>query len=138
MRPKGVVAIAFVFFLTAAYLCLIGTIMLVSPGMVSMALGAPLLHGLETAGPYMFLLMGAVSGLIGWGLLRLNNMARRAAVLVGFIGIVMLVPSVSAAVAEFGWSLIRGGFGIMVRAAVVWYLWQTPVAEQFTKHAKTT
>jgi hypothetical protein len=34
------------------------------------------------------------------------------------------------------WSLLWGGLGIIVRMVVVWYLWQTPVAEQFGKSAK--
>lgn len=134
MRPPvGVAAIAVIFFLAAAYLCLICVIMLVWPGTVSMALGAPLLGGLEIAGPYMFLLMGAVGALMGWGLWRLNNWARRGAIVVGFVGGVMLVPSVSAAAVEFRWPLIWGGLGIIVRVIIVWYLWQTPVAELFSK-----
>ena len=47
----------------------LGFVMLVSPGTVPMMWGAPLLGGLEVAGPYMFLLMGGVAALIGRGLL---------------------------------------------------------------------
>jgi multidrug transporter EmrE-like cation transporter len=131
--PTGVVAIAMVFFLAAVYLGLVGVVMLVSPGAASMALGAPLLSGLELAGPYMFLLTAGVSGLIGWGLLRLNNWARRAAIAVGFIGVVMLVPAVSAAAVDLRLSLIWSGLGIMVRVMIVWYLFQEPVTAAFTK-----
>ncbi len=136
-RPAGVTAIAVLFCLVAGYLFGLGAIMLGRPGVVSMALGAPLLNGLEVAGPYMFLLMGSLGALIGWGLLRLHNWARRAAIAVGFVGIVMVVPSVSAATVEFRWPLIRGALGIIVRTTVVWYLWQTQVAEQFSKSART-
>jgi hypothetical protein len=129
--PTGVTAIAFVFFLAAIYLGLIGAVMLASPGAVSMALGAPLLIGLELAGPYMFLLMAGVGALIGWGLLRLNNWARRAAIVVGIIGLVMLVPSVSAAAVDFRASLLWGGLGITVRAMIVRYLYQSPVTDAF-------
>src|ERR1700690_3130777 len=66
-NPAGVNAIAIAFFFAAAYLGLIGIVMLASPGVVSMALGAPLLSGLELAGPYMFLLMSAVGALVGGG-----------------------------------------------------------------------
>jgi multidrug transporter EmrE-like cation transporter len=131
--PTGVATIAIVLFLAAAYLGLISVVMLASPGTVSMALGAPLLSGLELAGPYMFLLMAGVGTLIGWGLLRLNNWARRAAIVVGFIGVVMLVPAVSAAVADFRVALIWGGLGIIVRVMIVWYLYQEPIRETFTK-----
>jgi multidrug transporter EmrE-like cation transporter len=124
--------VAFVFFLAAIYLGLIGALLLASPGAVSMALGAPLLSGLELAGPYMFLLMAGVGALIGWGLLRLNNWARRAAIVVAIIGLVMLVPSVSAAAVDFRASLLWGGLGIIVRVMTVWYLYQEPVAERFS------
>jgi hypothetical protein len=125
--------IASIFFLAAAYLGLIGVVMLASPGAVSMALGAPLLSGLELAGPYMFLLMAGVGTLIGWGLLRRNNWARRAAIVMGFVGVVMLVPSVSAAAVDFRPSLFWGGLGIVVRAMIVWYLCQSPIKEAFAK-----
>jgi hypothetical protein len=133
-RPVGVTAIAILFFLVGAYLCGVGTIMLASPGTVSMRIGAPLLHGLELAGPFMFLLVGAVTALIGWGLMRLNNWARRAALVAMLLGVAMLVPSVSAAAADFGWPLAWGGIGIMVRAAIAWYLVQLPAfSESFGK-----
>jgi len=106
--------------------------MLAAPGVVSMALGAPLLNGLELAGPYMFLLMAGAGALVGWGLLRLNNWARRAAIVVGFIGVVMLVPAVSAAAVDFRPALLWGGLGIIVRVMIIWYLYQTPVAERFS------
>jgi multidrug transporter EmrE-like cation transporter len=131
--PTGVASIAIVFLLAAVYLGLVGMVMLSSPGAASMALGAPLLGGLELAGPYMFLLTAGVGALIGWGLLRLNNWARRAAIVVGFIGVVMLVPAVSAAAANFRASLPWGGLGIAVRVMIVWYLFQEPVREAFTK-----
>jgi hypothetical protein len=132
--PTGVRAIAIVFFLAAGYLGLIGVVMLASPGSVSMVLGAPLLSGLELAGPYMFLLMGGVGALVAWGLLRLNNWARRGAIVLAFIGVVMLVPAVSAAAADFRASLLWGALGIMVRSMIVWYLYQDPVKRAFTKN----
>ena len=132
-RPTGVTAIAAVLFLVAAYLGAVGGIMLASPGAISMAAGASLLGGLELAGPYMFLLVAAIAALIGWGLLRMQSWARRLTILAAFAGFVMLIPSVSAAAVDFRWSLLTGGLGIIVRMVIVWYLWQTPVAEQFKK-----
>jgi hypothetical protein len=131
--PAGVTVIAFIFLLAAAYLGLIGIVMLASPGALSMAMGAPLLSGLELAGPYMFLLMAGVGALIGWGLLRLNNWARRAAIAVGILGAVMLIPAISAAAVDFRLSLIWAGLGIIVRVMIVWYLYQVPVREAFAK-----
>jgi hypothetical protein len=126
-----VTTIAALFFLAATYLSVLGVIMLASPGAVSMALGALLLHGLEVAGPYMFLLAAAAAAVVGWGLLRLNNWARWAAFLIVMAGIVMLIPSVSAAAANFQWSLLWSGLGIVVRAATAWYLWQVSVTDAF-------
>jgi hypothetical protein len=131
--PAGVTVIAFIFLLAAAYLGLIGIVMLASLGALSMAMGAPLLSGLELAGPYMFLLMAGVGALIGWGLLRLNNWARRAAIAVGILGAVMLIPAISAAAVDFRLSLIWAGLGIIVRVMIVWYLYQVPVREAFAK-----
>lgn len=133
-RLAGVTAIAALFFLTAIYLFVIGVVMLIAPGAVSMALGAPVLAGLALAGPYMFLLFATVTAVIGLGLYKMNKWARRAALLAGMIGIVMQLPTVSSSVIEFRpVNLVWGGLGIIVRMMVVWYLWQTPVAEQFAK-----
>jgi multidrug transporter EmrE-like cation transporter len=129
--PTGVTAIAILFFVAAAYLGLLAVVTLASPGAMSMALAAPLLNGLELAGPYMFLLIGGVGALIGWGLLRLNQWARRAALVVALIGVVMLIPAVSAAAVDLGTPLLWGGLGIIVRVIIVWYLYQEPVAESF-------
>ena len=131
-RPVGVAVIAGVFLAAAGYLLLLGAVMLLRPGTVSMMLGSPLLGGLELAGPYMFLLFGALGAAIGWGLLRLHNWARRVAALVAVAGVALLVPSVSSAVVDFRVApLIEGGLGVIVRVIIAWYLYQAPVAEVF-------
>jgi hypothetical protein len=132
-RPAGVTLTAILFFLAASYLCVIGALMLTRPGMVSMRLGDPLLHGLELAGPFMFLVVGAIGAIIGVGLLRLNYWARWAAIVAAIAGVVMLVPSVSASATDFRWSLLWAGLGVIVRVAVVWYLLQEPTRVAFTK-----
>jgi hypothetical protein len=133
-RPAGVTFIAGVFLLAATHLALSGLTMLVHPGLISMAAGAALLGGLELAGPYAFLLAGALGALIGFGLLRLNNWARRVAALVSIAGVVMLVPDVSGAVISVHASgIIWGGLGVIVRVMIAWYLYQEPVAEVFMK-----
>jgi hypothetical protein len=129
-----VTSTAILFFAVTAYLLGVGAIMLISPGAVSMAAGASLLGGLELAGPYMFLLIGAVAALVGYGLLRLNNWARRAAILLAFVGVVMLIPTVSGAVVSLRASpLIFGGTGVIVRVMILWYLFQEPVREAVEK-----
>jgi hypothetical protein len=132
--PTGISVIAVVFFLAAAYLGVIGALMLAAPGMASMALGAPLLSGLELAGPYMFLLVAGIAALIAWGLSRLNNWARRAALAAAFVGAFMLIPGVSAAAVDFRPSLLWSGLGVVIRVAIVWYLFQEPTKEAFAKN----
>jgi hypothetical protein len=133
-RPQGVTFIAILFFAVAAYLGALGLLMVFSPGTVSMRMGAPLLGGLELAGPFAFLLAALLAGLIGWGLLRLNNWARRAGAVLALIGIVFLVAPVSSAVINFNpVALFWGGLGVIVRVVVAWYLYQRPVIDVFEK-----
>jgi hypothetical protein len=123
---------AALFALSSIYLGSVGVLMMASPGFVPMSAGAPLLFGLELAGPYMFLLMALVGGVVAWGLVRLNNIARHAAMLIAIAGIVMLVPPVSSAAALIQPApLIRGGLGIIVRVIVAWYLARGDVADRF-------
>jgi hypothetical protein len=137
--PNGVRAIAVLFALCAVYLGIAGALMLLRPGTISMSAGAPLLFGLELAGPYMFLLMAVVGGGIAWGLLELNNIVRHAAMLIAITGIVMLVPSVSAAtVMVQPKALALGGLGIIIRVMVAWYLSRGDIADQFKRRPRTT
>ena len=131
-RPAGLTVVALAFLLAAAYLCVVGLTMLARPGLVSMAAGAELLGGLELAGPYMFLLTAGVGLAVAFGLHRLQRWARWVAILVALAGMVLLLPSVSSALIDFRFGrLAWGGLGIMVRAMMVWYLFQEPVKEAF-------
>jgi len=130
--PTGVRTIAVLFALCAMYLGAVGVVLLLRPGSISMTVGAPLLFGLELAGPYMFLLVALVAGAIAWGLVRKVNVARHAAVLAAVAGIVMLVPPVSTAVVMVQpTSLVKDGLGIILRVAAAWYLSQGHIADEF-------
>ena len=129
--PVGVTAIAIVFALASTYLAVLGVTMLIAPGAVRMSLGAPLLHGLELAGPYMFLLTASVSAVVALGLFRLKNLARRAAIAICLAGMVMLLPKVSADAADFGPRFFTAGALVVIRMMIVWYLWQHWTAEKF-------
>src|SRR5208283_1643843 len=133
--PNGVRAIAALFALCGIYLGIAGGVMLVRPGTISMSAGAPLLFGLELAGPYMFLLMAVAGGGVAWGLVELNNIVRHAALLIAITGIVMLAPSVSAATVAHPKALVFGGLGIIVRVIVAWYLSRGEVADAFHRSA---
>ena len=82
------------------------------------------MYGLELAGPYMMLLFGAGYALIAWGLFRVRNWARWAAILLMVLGVASLVPRIS--MAELGIPLFWYGFQIAARVAVGWYLAQAP------------
>ena len=97
-----------------------------------MSAGAPLLFGLELAGPYMFLLVASVGAVVAWGLFRLSNIARRVAILIAVSGVVMLIPAVSAATIMVQPKMLAlGGLGIIVRVIIAWYFWREDVAAQF-------
>ena len=133
-RPRGVIAIAFIFLAAAAYLGGVAIIRLLDPDAVSLMLGSPLLGGLELAGPYMFLLVAVVAAVIATGLLYLQNWARRLAIFAALAGVVMLIPSVSAAATgTISIALLYGALGIIVRVMIVWYLYQSPVADVFAR-----
>jgi hypothetical protein len=123
-RPTVVTAIAALFFLAALYLFVIGVVKLLSPEAISLTNAGQLMYGLELAGPYMALLVASGWALIGWGLFRLNNWARWAAMLVITIGIAWLVPRIS--MAELGVPLFWYGLQIALRGAAAWYLAQAP------------
>jgi Na+/phosphate symporter len=130
--PNGIRAIAALFILCGLYLAILAAIMFASPGTISMTAAAPLLFGLELAGPYMFLLMALAGGAVAFGLLKRNNITRHIAMLIAITGIVMLVPPVSAAtVTANAKSLVFGGLGIIVRVIVAWYLARADVVEEF-------
>lgn len=123
-RPAGITAITSLFSLVAAYLWTVAAIMLLARGAIALSAGAPFMYGLELAGPYMALLIGAAWGLIAWGLFRLQNWARWAAIGMLALGVGWLVPKISAA--EIGLPLLWFGLQIAVRVAAAWYLAQAP------------
>jgi hypothetical protein len=132
-RPVVVTAISILFFLAAIYLWTIAAVKLFAPNAVSLMSGSHLMYGLELAGPYMALLVGTGWALVGWGLFRLHNWARWAAMAVMTLGIAWLVPKISAA--ELGLPLLWYGLQIALRAAGAWYLAQAPaVIDAFAKN----
>ena len=130
-RPPGVIAIAILFFLVSLYLASLGGLLLESPDSVSLTVGTPLLHGLELAGPFMFLIGAGVAAGVGLALLRLHHFGRVAAIFLAIAGVVLLIPEVSAESTDFSPSFLLAGLGITIRVMIAWYLWQGPVAEQF-------
>src|SRR5579864_2302903 len=131
-RPVGVAIFAGLFAMAAIYLWTIAVVRLLAPGAISLMAGSQFMYGLELAGPYMALLVGTGYALVAWGLFRLHNWARWAAMLVLTIGIASLVPAISAA--ELGWRMLWFGLQIALRAAAAWYLAQAPaVVDAFAR-----
>jgi len=131
-RPIGVTVIASLFALAAIYLWTIAVVRLLAPGAISLMAGSQFMYGLELAGPYMAFLIGTGYALGAWGLFRLHNWARWAAMFVMVAGIAWLVPKIS--MAEIGVPILWYGLQIAVRAAAAWYLAQAPsVIDAFHK-----
>jgi hypothetical protein len=124
--------VAIVFFFASTYLLIIGLIKLINPEAIPLSLGAPLLHGLVIYGPYMFLLAAGLGLVVAYGLVRLKNLARRAAIVIAVAGMVLLIPKVSADTAEFSPDFFLAGSMIVVRIIIAWYLWQGWTAEKFS------
>jgi hypothetical protein len=118
--------------LASAYLVILGLIKLINPETIPLSLGAPLLHGLQVYGPYMFLLSGGLGLAVAYGLFRLKNAARRAAIVICVVGVVLLFPKVSADTADFSPDFFIAGSMIVIRIMIAWYLWQGWTAEKFS------
>ena len=124
-RPLGVTVIASFCILAASYLCFVGVATVVAPGEISIINRAPLTYGLRFVNPYVTILVGASWAVVGWGLLRLYNWARWAAMffsIVGFSSALARIPSASGS----GRMLLLLGLHMAVRAAAVWYLFRSP------------
>jgi len=71
---------------------------------------------------------------VAWGLFRMNNIARRVAILIAISGVVMLIPAVSAATIMVQPKMLAlGGLGIIVRVIIAWYFWREDVVAQFAR-----
>lgn len=136
-RPAGITVVSILFLLAAIYLWAIGAVKLLAPDAISLMSGAQLMYRLELAGPYMAMLVGTAYALVGWGLFRVHNWARWAAMLVMVIAVAALVPKIS--MAELGIPVFWYGFQIALRAAAAWYLAQAPaVVDAFAARRQQT
>jgi hypothetical protein len=130
-RPAGVTAVA--------VLCLMGALValalavLLAVHIVPLSSGAFLIGGgLEQLGWFVFLLYAAIMITLAVALWRRWRWARRAAIAVAVIGIVMAVPGLSSAVMDSRiFSIGREGLQVMIRVIVVYYLSQEPVKDWF-------
>lgn len=131
-RPLGITIIACLFGAAGIYLWIVGVTRLVAPNAISLMAVSRFMYSFELAGPYMILLFGVGYALIGWGIFRLHNWARWAAMAVTVISVASLVPAIS--MAELGAPVLWYGLQIALRVAVGWYLAQAPaVVDSFRR-----
>jgi hypothetical protein len=131
-RPAGVTVIAVYYLVVGAYACLFGALKVITSDRFTLMPGAPLWNELEFYGAYYALAGGALWGVIGWGLLKLQKWARWAGMLGMVPAIFLLVAPIS--MAKIGVRLPWYGLLIALHAAAGFYLAQAPTAiEAFEK-----
>jgi hypothetical protein len=130
-RPSGISAVAALLALSALIAWVFAG--LLAAGVVPLAYGSALLQGgLEQSGPIAFLIYGAVTLTLAWGIWGRRRWARRLTVLVAAFGVALAVPAISSAVADGrAFAIVREGLQIIVRVAMIYYLSQEPVSEWF-------
>lgn len=130
-RPTGVTWIAVLFM--SASLCAFVIAALAAGGRIPLATGAFLVGGeMETAGPLLFVIVGAVFALCAYGLWRLKNWARHLAIGLALIGVIQITQAISSGVADGRMlATVREGAQIIVRVVLIWYLLQQPVRDHF-------
>src|SRR5713226_172901 len=94
-RPAPITALSVILALAAAFLATAGITMLSNWDLFSFRVGAPLLAGFETAGPFAFLIGAAVYALTAYGLWTLLNWARRVTIGLAALQALLVVPKVS-------------------------------------------
>jgi len=131
--PAGITAIVGLCMLLAATSAVFAALILF--GKVPLSSGTLLLAGgLEQRGPLAFVIYAALLLMVAVGLLRGWNLARRTAILLAVVGIVLAVPAISSAVVDSRlFAIAREGAQIIVRVLVVFYLTQEPVIAWFER-----
>jgi hypothetical protein len=130
-RPAGVTAVAVACLLMSGLH--LAFALLTWRGVVPLASGAFLVGaGLEIYGPLMFLIFAFLFARAGFGLLRLSRWSRYLTIALAGLGIYLLAPTLSSAVADFRvGALARDGVQVIVRGAIIWYMLQPQVREVF-------
>jgi hypothetical protein len=131
VRPAGVTAVAVACLLMSGLH--LAFALLAWRGVVPLARGAFLIGaGLELYGPLMFLIFAFLFARAGFGLLRLSRWSWYLAILLAGLGIYLLIPTLSTALAEFRLpALARDGAQVIARGVVIWYMLQPAVREAF-------
>ncbi len=135
-RPMGVAAVSALLAVTGVAALVLAALIFLHA--IPLSDGSSLLQGgLEQSGPIAFLIYGAVTFTLAWGVWTRHGWARRLTVLLAAIGVAFEMPAISNAVADARPSSIaREGLQIMVRVAVIYYLSQEPVRDWFAARSR--
>lgn len=135
-RPTGVTIIAVLYFIGAAVCLLGGVLLFVGGGFLATmmnqggdgAAGAGILAGLGAVAGVIVLVVGVVSALVGWGLLKLKSWARIIVIIFSALGILGAL----AMLLHFS-PLILVGFVIRlaINGLILWYMLKPEVAAAF-------
>jgi hypothetical protein len=113
------------FFLAGSYLCAPRLVIVFSPSAAAGLIGLPLVHEVRFVNPFVTVSIGLIWVVIGWGLLRLRNWARWAAMIVLGIGVAWSVPVLINIGMHPGWRMLVYAIQVAVRAAAALYLAQS-------------
>jgi len=132
-RPAGVKVL--VALCVVAAIASLAFVVLILAGSAPLSSGAFLLGGgLEQLGFVAFLLYAALLIILSLALWNRWRWARRVAILVAVIGIVLAVQPLSSAVMDSRmFAIAREGAQIIVRVMMVFYLSQEPVKDWFAQ-----
>lgn len=129
-HPAGLSILAILVLAGAAFL--LGSGVLAALGKVPLAVGAPLLNGLELMGPFIFIVAAVLMAATGYALLKLQRWSRRAAIVLAAWVLAATVPGLSSAVISIRpWTIVREGAIIIGSIVVIRYLMDAPVRAAF-------
>ena len=137
-KPAGVIVIAILYFIGTA-ICLLGGLLFIAGGGFLATLtqtqqqgGAGIFAALGAAAGVLFLIIGAVEALVGWGLLKLKNWARIVAIVFSALGALSQLLGLLRSFSNF--NIVSVAITLIVLAVhcwIVWYLLTPPVKAAF-------
>jgi hypothetical protein len=135
-RPIGVTIIAILFLARAVYLWISAASLLLAPHTVSPFTARMLRQALRLIGPYAGLGVGVCYAFVGWGLFRLHNWARIAAMLVMGVSAAFMLPALASAAIGLRWSAILMGLQIVLCAVIAFYLLSPKCIDIFVQQSR--
>ncbi len=123
-RPLGVSILAILDFVGAAMMLLCGIGLAVG---IAAAFHVPVVSALGAVGGVIFIMVGLVPALLGWGLWTLHNWARVITIIFAILGLVGAALGLLSAETRLT-SLLP----LVVNGAIAWYMFRGEVKEAFS------